>query len=68
MNNYEWCLKAAESVYLARFGENPPVSPYPDHRRLPDVLQEAVEHGKPLTVEAPAERLGGRHPERWSVP
>jgi hypothetical protein len=64
VNNYERRLKAAESVYLARFGENLPVSPFRDHCRLPDVLQEAVEHGKPLTAEALAERLGGRHPGR----
>jgi hypothetical protein len=39
-------LKAAEAAYLERFGERAPVSSYLDHRRLPDVLFEAVERGE----------------------
>ncbi len=37
------------------------MSPYPDHRRLPDVLQEAVEHGKPLTTAPAVIRHRARH-------
>ena len=38
-------LEAAEDAYLA-------------HRRLPDMLQEAVEHGEKLTDVTLAEQLG----------
>jgi hypothetical protein len=51
-------LKAAEAAYLARFGEDAPVSAYLDHSRLPDVLLEAVERGEPLTEATLAEQLG----------
>ena len=51
-------LEAAEDAYLDRFGEIPPIGPYLDHRRLPDVLQEAVECGEKLTDATLAERLG----------
>jgi hypothetical protein len=52
-------LEAAEAAYLERFGESAPVSPYLDHRRLPDVLFEAVERGERLTDTTLAEQLGG---------
>ena len=52
-------LEAGKSAYLARFGEDAPVSAYHlDNPRLPDLLMEAAEEGKPLTAEALAEGLG----------
>jgi hypothetical protein len=36
--------------------------------RLPDLLLEAVEAGKPLTAEAVAEGLGGPRHGCWSGP
>jgi hypothetical protein len=50
--------EAAQVAYLARFGEDAPVSSYLDHRRLPDVLFDAVESGEQLTEKTLAERLG----------
>jgi len=58
-------LEAGQSAYLARFGEDAPVSPYYlDNPRLPDLLMEAAEGGEPLTAEALAEGLGGPPAER----
>ena len=51
-------LKVAKAAYLAWFGEDAPVSSYLDHRRLSDVIFEAVEHGEPLTDATLAEQLG----------
>ena len=48
-------VEAAEATYLARFGEDAPVSPYRAHPRLPDVLLEAVERGEQLTEATVAE-------------
>lgn len=62
-------LEAGKSAYLARFGEDAPVSScYLDNPRLPDLLMEAAEGGEPLTAEALAEGLGGPHTGRWSGP
>ena len=62
-------LEAAKGAYLARFGEEAPVASYHlDNPRLPDLLLEAVEAGKPLTAEAVAEGLGGPRHGRWSGP
>ena len=62
-------LEAAKGAYLARFGEDAPVSScYLDNPRLPDLLMEAAEEGKPLTAEALAEGLGGPRLGRWSGP
>ena len=62
-------LEAGKSAYLARFGEDAPVSAYHlDNPRLPDLLMEAAEDGKPLTAEALAEGLGGPGLGRWSGP
>jgi hypothetical protein len=62
-------LEAGKSAYLARFGEDPPVSSdHLDNPRLPDLLMEAAEDGEPLTAEALAEKLGGPHTGRWSEP
>lgn len=61
-------VEAGKRAYLARFGEDAPVSLYLDHPRLPDMLQEAVERGEKLTAEALAKWLGGPRPGRWSGP
>ena len=50
-------LVAAKKAYLAHFGEDAPMSSYPDHPRLPDVLLEAVERGELLTEATLAEQL-----------
>jgi hypothetical protein len=56
-------LEAGKSAYLARFGEDAPVSSYHlDHRRLPDLLMEAAEDGEPLTAEALTVGLGSPRP------
>ena len=56
-------LEAGKSAYLARFGEDAPVSScHLDNPRLPDLLLEAAEDGEPLTAEALAEGLGSPHP------
>jgi hypothetical protein len=56
-------LEAAKGAYLARFGEDAPVSSYHlDNPRLPDLLMEAAEDGEPLTAEALAEGLGSPRP------
>ena len=54
-------LEAGKSAYLARFGEDAPVSSYLDHRRLPDVLFEAVERGERLIDATLADQLGVAH-------
>ena len=56
-------LEAAKGAYLARFGEDAPVSSYHlDNPRLPHLLMEAAEDGEPLTAEALAEGLGSPCP------
>ena len=62
-------VEAARRAYRDRFGEDAPVmSSHLDHPRLPDLLLEAVETGKPLTAEAVVEGLGGPRHGRWSGP
>ena len=61
-------IEAAKRAYRERFGADAPVSSYIGHFRLADALMEAVESGKPLTVEALAKALGDAHFERWSGP
>ena len=62
-------LEAGKSAYLARFGEDAPMSAYHlDNPRLPDLLMEAAEEGEPLTAEALAEGLGGPHTGHWRGP
>jgi hypothetical protein len=58
-------LEAGKRAYLARFGEDAPVSSYHlDSPRLPDLLMEAAEVGEPLTAEALEEGLGGPYTGR----
>lgn len=61
-------VAAGKCAYLNRFGDIPPIELYLDHPRLPDVLMEAVETGKPLTAETLAKWLGSPRPGRWSGP
>ena len=61
-------IEAAKRAYRERFGADAPVSSYLGHFRLADALMEAVESGKPLTVEALAKWLGDAHSDRWSGP
>ena len=59
-------LEAAMRAYRERFGEDAPlISSHLGHPRLPDLLMEAVEAGKPLTAGALAEGLGPDN-GRWS--
>jgi hypothetical protein len=62
-------VEAAMRAYRERFGEDAPVvSHHLDNPRLPDLLMEAAEEGKPLTAEALAEGLGGPRHRGWSGP
>ena len=61
-------LEAAKRAYRERFGADAPVSSYIGHFRLADALMEAVERGKPLTVEALGKWLGDPRFGRWSGP
>ena len=61
-------MDVAKRAYRERFGADAPVSSYIGHFRLADALMEAVESGKPLTVEALAERLGAPRLDLWSGP
>ena len=61
-------MEVAKRAYQERFGADAPVSSYLGHFRLADALMDAVESGKPLTVEALAKWLGDAHSGRWSGP
>ena len=62
-------LEAGKSAYLARFGEDAPMSScHLDNPRLPDLLMEAAEGGEPLNAGALAEGLGGPLTGRRSGP
>jgi hypothetical protein len=62
-------LEAARRAYRERFEEDAPVvSSHLNNPRLPDLLMEAVEAGKPLNAAALAEGLGGPSYGRWSEP
>ena len=59
-------LETAERAYRERFGADAPISSYIGHPRVADALMDAVESGKPLTIEALAKWLGDAHSDRWS--
>ena len=61
-------LEAAKRAYRERFGADAPVSSYMGHPRVADALMDAVESGKPLTVEALAKWVGDPRYGRWSGP
>jgi hypothetical protein len=61
-------LEAAKLAYRERFGADAPISSYMSPSRLADALMDAVERGKPLTIEALARWLGDPGYGRWSGP
>jgi len=61
-------LEAAKRAYRERFEAEAPVLFYMGHPRVADALMDAVESGKPLTVEALAKWVGDPRYGRWSGP